>query len=149
MNGVHFVDYKGGHGLYRGPRPSSSRELSGLNCQTVINLESGWYERLQRVAFEEDWWVRPGVELKHLPLGDVFPPSDYQIATFIKLVLKGLEHGNVYVHCLHGVDRTGFMCAAYRIKVQGWSPDRAIEEMLALGFHQFPYWFWLRKLKFS
>ena len=44
----------------------------------------------------------------------------------------------VFVHCKHGSDRTGTMCAIYRITVQGWSKNQAIEEMTkgGFGFHR-------------
>lgn len=35
----------------------------------------------------------------------------------------------ILVHCWHGSDRTGIVCAAYRIAVQGWSPEKAREEL--------------------
>ena len=37
----------------------------------------------------------------------------------------------------HGSDRTGTACAAYRVVVQGWSKEQAIDEMLHgdYGFH--------------
>ena len=41
----------------------------------------------------------------------------------------------VLVHCLHGADRTGTMCAVYRIAVQGWTKDEAIREMTEGGFN--------------
>jgi len=44
----------------------------------------------------------------------------------------------VFVHCEHGADRTGIACAAYRIVVQGWSKQQAIDEMVngGYGFHR-------------
>lgn len=144
-----LVDSKNGHCLYRGPRPDSLEDLKALNCQTIIDLESGLFEFLNDRAYEEDGWAgQSGVKIRHLPLSDIFPPTDFEIRAFISMVGRGLDRGSVYVHCLHGVDRTGFMCAAYRILLQGWSPVDAINEMLALGFHKFPYWFWIRKLKY-
>lgn len=35
----------------------------------------------------------------------------------------------VYVHCLHGVDRTGTMIALYRMRVQQWTNSDALAEM--------------------
>ena len=35
----------------------------------------------------------------------------------------------ILVHCWHGSDRTGIVCAAYRIVIQGWSPEKAEEEL--------------------
>ncbi|MFT6863841.1 MAG: protein tyrosine/serine phosphatase [Akkermansiaceae bacterium] len=40
----------------------------------------------------------------------------------------------VLVHCLHGSDRTGAMCAAYRIVVQGWSKGAAIAKIKHGGY---------------
>ena len=41
----------------------------------------------------------------------------------------------LFIHCTHGVDRTGTMAALYRIEAQGWQPSAAFEEMRLLGFH--------------
>ena len=40
----------------------------------------------------------------------------------------------VYFHCWRGKDRTGAMCAAYRMAVQGWDLSAARREMDLLGF---------------
>ena len=44
----------------------------------------------------------------------------------------------VLVHCQHGADRTGIICALYRIIIQGWTKEDAIKEMNqgGFGFHQ-------------
>ena len=42
--------------------------------------------------------------------------------------------GPVYVHCTHGRDRTGLMVATWRVGVDDWSPARAHDEMMAMGF---------------
>ena len=41
------------------------------------------------------------------------------------------------VHCWHGADRTGMMCAVYRLAVEGWTKEEAIEELTegGYGFH--------------
>ena len=41
----------------------------------------------------------------------------------------------VYVHCLHGVDRTGTMIAIYRMEIEGWRPSEALAEMEHFGAH--------------
>ncbi len=47
----------------------------------------------------------------------------------------------ILIHCWHGSDRTGVICAAYRIAVQGWKVDDAIKEFKKpeLGYHAFWY----------
>ena len=41
----------------------------------------------------------------------------------------------VLVHCLAGRDRTGAMCAVYRMEYDRWAPERALEEMGIGGFN--------------
>ena len=40
----------------------------------------------------------------------------------------------MFVHCQHGSDRTGTMCALYRIAVCGWTKEDALKEMQEGGF---------------
>ena len=49
----------------------------------------------------------------------------------------GLQRGPVLVHCHHGADRTGLICALWRILYQGWSRQSAIDELIegGYGFH--------------
>ena len=44
----------------------------------------------------------------------------------------------MFFHCRQGADRTGAMAAAYRVVMQGWTKDAAIEEMTrgGYGFHR-------------
>ena len=41
----------------------------------------------------------------------------------------------IFLHCLHGKDRTGLMVAIFRMARQGWSFDKAYTEMKLCGFH--------------
>lgn len=43
----------------------------------------------------------------------------------------------VYVHCLHGQDRTGFVVGIYRVLHDHYSKEQAYKEMLDNGFHQY------------
>ena len=40
-----------------------------------------------------------------------------------------------FVHCKHGADRTGTAVALYRIKVQNWDAEEAINEMVNGGYN--------------
>ncbi|MEN1377800.1 tyrosine phosphatase TpbA, partial [Pseudomonas aeruginosa] len=42
--------------------------------------------------------------------------------------------GPVLMHCKHGNNRTGLFAAMYRIVVQGWDKQAALEEMQRGGF---------------
>ena len=47
---------------------------------------------------------------------------------------------SVLVHCQHGADRTGTMCAMYRILREGWTADDAIDEMKNGGYGYHSVW---------
>jgi protein tyrosine phosphatase (PTP) superfamily phosphohydrolase (DUF442 family) len=40
----------------------------------------------------------------------------------------------ILIHCWHGSDRTGLVCAAYRITFQNWQPEAAADELANGGF---------------
>jgi protein-tyrosine phosphatase len=76
-----------------------------------------------------------GLRLVHIWFHPVYP-TEHQVSEFVRLV-GDKANQPVLVHCRHGSDRTGTMCAAYRIVVQGWTKEEAIEEMThgGYGFH--------------
>lgn len=41
------------------------------------------------------------------------------------------------IHCQHGQDRTGLVCAAYRVRVCGWTKDQAMKEALSFGYRDY------------
>ena len=43
----------------------------------------------------------------------------------------------ILIHCRAGLHRTGCMAAIYRMEYQGWTPERAVDEMRAHGFGDF------------
>jgi protein tyrosine/serine phosphatase len=44
------------------------------------------------------------------------------------------SEGPVLIHCWHGSDRTGTICALYRIVFQNWSKEDALDELMHGGF---------------
>jgi protein tyrosine/serine phosphatase len=64
-------------------------------------------------------------------------PKEEEIIRFLKIVTDK-NRTPVFIHCLHGSDRTGTMCAIYRIVVCGWTKKEAIKEMKKeqFGFHK-------------
>jgi len=56
------------------------------------------------------------------------------------LATAGLVNANgvlrkILVHCEHGEDRTGRVIGEYRVRVSGYTKDRAFKEALSLGYH--------------
>jgi tyrosine-protein phosphatase SIW14 len=64
-------------------------------------------------------------------------PEEEDIVRFLRIVANPTKTP-VLVHCQHGADRTGTMLAIYRIAVEGWTKEEAIEEMTkgGFGFHE-------------
>lgn len=59
--------------------------------------------------------------------------SDVTVEDFDLVVQTLSENQPILIHCLDGKNRTGVACAAYRMAVDGWTLDEALEEMAAYG----------------
>jgi tyrosine-protein phosphatase SIW14 len=118
--------YKVSDGVYRGaqPTPEGMRALQRLGVRTVINLREP----------DADTAGLRGTHLAYesIPM-TAFRPNDDDVVRFLQIV-SDPNHGPVFVHCKRGADRTGLMCAAYRIAVQGWTKEQALDEMTRGGF---------------
>jgi hypothetical protein len=66
-------------------------------------------------------------------------PEDEDIVKFLRIATTPALQP-VLVHCQHGSDRTGTMVAVYRIAIQGWSKEAAIQEMTQGGYGFHPLW---------
>lgn len=140
-----IIDRKNQFNLERGRRPASYSEYRALHAKTVINLESGVYDLFQHKRNEELAWAEAlDIQVIHLPCSFIYAPTPSDVRLFLAFVHFGLDKGNVYFHCKDGVDRTGWMAMAYRIKVQFWPHEKALSEMLKMGFHRYRYFYWLR-----
>ncbi len=118
---------------YRGAQPKSRdyADLAALGVKTVIDLtRDGREDEPQLVQ-------RAGMKFYRIPLTTSQAPSDAAVTQFLKLVN---EPGNwpVFVHCQGGRHRTGAMTAVYRMTQDGWTADRAYQEMKQYHFEGFP-----------
>jgi hypothetical protein len=114
--------------LYRGAQPTEQgfRELEKLGVRTVLSLRAFHADEPlpgSRLAFE-----RISFKSGH--------PEREDVLRFLAIVTDP-ERQPVFVHCQHGADRTGTMCAITRIVLDGWTKQAAIEEMTSggYGFH--------------
>ncbi|MFC1635289.1 dual specificity protein phosphatase family protein [Planctomycetota bacterium] len=116
--------------LYRGAQPSAEgmRQLEKLGVKTVVNLRSSHSDR--------DELKGTSLAYEHIEM-TAWNPEFEDVVRFLQIVSDS-NSLPVFVHCQHGADRTGLMCAVYRIAVQGWSKDEAIMEMTegGFGFHE-------------
>ncbi len=113
--------------LSRGEQPNRTgfEQLKIDGIKTIVNLRSS----------DSDKTMLKGLGLRYLRIPQyAFNTSDKDIARFLRVVTDS-DFTPVFVHCLHGSDRTGMMVAAYRICVESWTSQRAIDEMQVFGFH--------------
>lgn len=131
VSGVHNAG-KVTDSLYRGAQPAKKGfvELKKLGVTTVVNLRTGW----QGSTAERKQVETLGLRYVNIPVGGWSPPSNAQVAEFLSLS-KNADGQKIFVHCHYGDDRTGVMIATYRIAVEHWTADQAVQEMRSFGFH--------------
>ena len=118
--------------LYRGAQPTAEgiKELKKLGVKTIISLRDKHSDKDllgdSKIAFE------------HIPMKPS-DPKEADVVRFLRIVTDKTRQP-VFVHCQHGADRTGTMCAIYRVAVGGWTKQQAIDEMTKGGFGFHSVW---------
>lgn len=118
--------------LYRGAQPTAEgmAQLKAKGIKTVVNLRA-WHSDKDKVA---------GTGLKSMRFElEPWRGDTEEVVDFLKVVTD-TNNLPVFVHCQRGADRTGMMCAMYRITVCGWTKQQAIDEMKNGGFGFNPVW---------
>lgn len=112
--------------LYRSALPDSSAVplLQKLKIGTVINFlpesDGNW---LKAAGIRQ---VQLSYRTNHV--------DDSDVLAALRAIKEAEANGPVLMHCKHGSDRTGLMAAMYRVVVQGWSKEEALNEMTLGGF---------------
>jgi len=128
--------------LYRSAQPTAQgmRNLKQNGIATVVNLRSFNSDR--------DEIKGTGLGYEHIYM-KAWHPEQKEVVRFLQIVTDP-QRTPVLVHCQHGADRTGTMCAIYRVVVQGWTKEAAIREMAQGGFGFHAVWknlpTWIEKL---
>lgn len=122
-------------GIFRGGQPDEEgwAYLRTLGVKTVIKLN-----------YEYEGSDRQAAELGMTVIDASMPPSDYadfyrtppaeRIRTAVRTLQDQGTHP-VYVHCLHGQDRTGLVVGLYRVLQDHYTKEQAYREMLQHNFH--------------
>ncbi|HWZ82403.1 MAG TPA: dual specificity protein phosphatase family protein [Terriglobales bacterium] len=112
--------------LYRGGQPTHEgfKRLSEMGINIVVDVG--------RSKRDEKQIKQLGMRYVSLPWYCPFPKDDV-FQRFLKLIQENPEK-KIFVHCRLGDDRTGMMIAAYRMGIQGWTAERAMEEMHFFGY---------------
>ena len=112
--------------LYRSALPDSNAvpALEKLKIGTVINFlpesDANW---LKSSNIKQ---VQLSYRTNHV--------DDSDVLAALRAIQDAQADGPVLMHCKHGSDRTGLMAAMYRVVVQGWSKEDALNEMTLGGF---------------
>lgn len=112
--------------LYRSGLPDSNAAplLEKLKIGTVINFlpES-----------DANWLKSPDIRQVQLTYRTNHV-DDSDVLAALRAIQEAETNGPVLMHCKHGSDRTGLMAAMYRVVIQGWSKEDALNEMTLGGF---------------
>jgi len=131
---VHDFFYRGGV-----PTEEGLKTLQKKGIKTVISFQNFKFKNEKDViAWESEKLKEMGIKFVHLPMYTHIPPSEKMIKTFFDTV-NDPKSQPVYAHCKVGRDRTGAMIAAYRIRFDGFTAERAIAEMETFEFVQKDY----------
>lgn len=119
--------------LYRSAQPSTAqidRLAKEIDLKTIMIVRSG---ESRRVPDEKEYAQERGMNVLHIPIESRKPIPDDQVRQFFDCV-DDPDNRPVLIHCSAGRHRTGYLCALYRIERQGWSVEKALDEMLSFGF---------------
>ncbi len=124
--------YKVDEKIYRSGQPNRDefKKLYDYGIRYDLNL--------RQLHDDEDELADTPIKSYHIPINT--PSMSYeQLVEAVSYLLK--TDGKTLVHCMHGSDRTGTVIAGYRIGVQGWSKEKAIDELINGGFGHHSFWF--------
>jgi protein tyrosine phosphatase (PTP) superfamily phosphohydrolase (DUF442 family) len=121
--------YKVSENLYRGAQPDANgfEKLKEMGIRTIINLRT-FHSDNDKISDANIGYEQIRMQAWRTEYKD--------IVKFLKIVTDS-NKTPVFVHCRHGADRTGLVCAVYRAAIEGWSKEDAIDEMIygGYGFH--------------
>jgi len=114
---------------FRGAQPTGRAyaDLAASGVKLVIDLQE------DGLASEQGFVQKAGMKFVRIPMNTRVAPTSEQVALFLKLV-NDPANQPVYVHCAGGRHRTGVMTAVYRMTQEGWTADKAFQEMKQYRF---------------
>lgn len=130
--------------LFRGSRPDSlSTPMPEINLVVSFTAERQIDDNLYRIF--------PNAAFINIPILDNTCPTDTDVKLFLAYIenrVEGLSgHPPIFCHCEAGIGRTGCMIAAYRVKINHWTPKRALEEAKSYGLKMPCQIEWIKNLK--
>jgi len=116
--------------LSRGAQPSDAgfQRLAKLGVKTIVDLR----EIGPRATAEQRVVESLGMRYINVPMNGFGAPTLEQVAR-LHAIFDSPATGPVFVHCLHGADRTGTVIACYRIAHDHWDNLKALAEAKSDG----------------
>jgi protein tyrosine/serine phosphatase len=135
-------------GIYRGGRPDFAALplLQNYHMKTVIDVQGGDAsiplmedfepgEKPEMIEQERILSLQLGFQFFNYPLSSIknVNTAEGKAIHEILQIMSDPLNQPVFVHCEHGVDRTGLIIALYRVFHEGWTADDAHDEMMKMG----------------
>ncbi len=120
--------YKLNDRVYRSAQPEAEgmKEAAALGIREILNLRD-YHD-------DKDEAAGAGLILHQVDLS-AHNLNDQDLARALRSIRDA--KGPILIHCQHGADRTGAVCALYRVVYDDWTMDAALEELAKgdYGFH--------------
>lgn len=125
--------YQVDQGFFRSQQPFQDDValIRSLGVKTIVNLRA--------FHSDEDVLDAPDIELIQIPI-NTWNIQDHHIIAALNAIEEAKKKEPVLLHCQHGADRTGLVSAMYRVLYQGWSKERALDELKNGGYGYHAMW---------
>lgn len=124
--------------LYRSGQPGDAQLRNAIEqekIKTIICLRdveaeenTDWYDKEKAVTDEL------GVTLALWPMASNVPLDRAHLIRFLRMT-QYPSQTPILIHCAQGRHRTGFFAAVYRMVIDDWTLDHALNEMSSFGFN--------------
>lgn len=132
--------------VLRGGQPDKEglELLQKAGVRTIVNLRhsakssgtTGTFFRRRgdddEIEEEREIAERLGMNFVNISLDGVSTPAKADLQKFVSL-FEDKSKLPLFVHCLYGKERTSLMVGCYRVRIEGWTADKAYKEMLQTG----------------
>lgn len=110
-------------GVYRGKRPGGIGLLKQAGINSILDLEN------DTIAVNKEKRIAEtlGMRFYNIPMSNFTRPSVEALREGVRIIEAEKVTG-IYVHCLHGQDRTGLQIAADRMLIDKWDILDAYDE---------------------
>ena len=129
--------YRVNNQIYRSAQPDATgfHALQQMGVASVLSLRQTLSDALLAKGADLGLFRVP-IKLRY-----VAEKNGARVVQAVRNLWAGMQRGPVLVHCHHGADRTGLICALWRVLYQGWSRQSAIDELTGGGYGFHPIWF--------